>query len=124
MRLRAVALLLLPVLVAAVSSCGARKPFSLSTPNLVPPKLVQRATPSYTDEARRAQVTGNVELLVRIGADGKPERATVTKSLDKVHGLDEAAISAVKRFVFTPATLNGKPVPVDDVPITLSFGLY
>jgi len=124
MRLRAIVLLSLAVVVAAVSACGARKPYSLATPNLVPPKLIQRATPSYTDGARRARITGNVELLVRIGADGKTERARITKSLDTVHGLDDEAIAAVRRFVFTPATLNGRPVPVDDVPITLSFGIY
>jgi TonB family protein len=90
----------------------------------VPPKLIQRATPAYTDAAHRARITGNVELLVRIGTDGKPDRARVMKSLDKVHGLDDEAISAIRRFVFTPATLNGKPVPVEDVPISLSFGLY
>jgi TonB family protein len=90
----------------------------------MPPKLIQRATPSYTEGARRAHITGTVELLVRIGPDGKPERARVAKSLDRVHGLDAEAISAVRRFVFTPGTLDGKPVPVDDVPITLSFGLF
>jgi TonB family protein len=124
MRLRAIALISLAVVVALVSACGARKPYSLATPNLVPPKLIQRATPSYTDEARRAQITGNVELLVRIGADGKTEHVRVTKSLDRVHGLDDEAIAAVRRFAFTPATLNGRPVPVDDVPIALSFRVY
>ena len=124
MPLRAIALLSMVVLAGVVSSCAARRTYSLATPNLMPPKLIQRATPSYTDGARRARITGNVELLVRIGADGKPERARVTKSLDTVHGLDAEAISAVRRFVFTPATLDGKPVAIDDVPITLSFGLY
>jgi TonB family protein len=123
MHLGAVALLSLAVVVSA-SGCGATKSYTLATPNLVPPKLIQRATPSYTDEARRAHITGNVEFLVRIGADGKPEDVRVTKSLDKVHGLDDEAISAVRRFVFSPATLNGRPVAVDDVPISLSFGVY
>ena len=125
MDLRATRSVPLAVLVAlVVSSCGAARSYSLATPNLVAPKLIQRATPTYTNEARRAHITGNVELLVRIGADGKPDRARVTKSLDKVHGLDNEAISAIRRFVFTPATLNGKPVPVEDVPISLSFGIY
>ena len=125
MRLRATRSLPFAVLVAfVVSSCGAARTYSLATPNLVPPKLIERATPTYTDGARRARITGHVELLVRIGADGKPDRARVTKSLDTIHGLDDEAISAIRRFVFTPATLNGKPVPVEDVPISLSFGTY
>ena len=124
MHLRAVALLSLAVVVAVVSGCGAKKSYSLATPNLVPPTLIQRATPSYTEEARRAHITGNVEFLVRIGTDGKPEDVRVTKSLDKVHGLDDEAISAVRRFVFTPATLNGRPVPVVNFPISLSFAIY
>jgi TonB family protein len=114
----------LAVPVAVLSSCAARQPYSLATPGLVPPKLIQRTSPSYTDAARRAQISGTVELLVRIGVDGRTERARITKSLDKVHGLDDEAISAVRRFVFTPATLNGKPVSIDDVPIALSFGVY
>jgi TonB family protein len=124
MHLKAATLISLVGWVAVTSSCAARKPYSLSTPDLVPPTLIQRATPSYTEGARRARITGSVDLLVRIGVDGKPERVRVTKSLDKIHGLDDEAVSAVVRFVFTPAMLNGKPVPVDDVPVTLSFGVY
>ena len=124
MTLRALAMLSLAGVVAAVGACGAKKAYSLATPNLVPPTVIRRATPSYTEEARREHITGNVEFLVRIGADGKPEDVRVTKSLDKVHGLDDEATAAVRRFVFTPATLNGRPVPVVDFPISLSFAIY
>ena len=71
-----------------------------------------------------AQITGQVEILVRIGADGRPERARVSKSLDKVHGLDEQAMFAAGRSLFEPATLEGKPVAVNDVPIHYSFRIY
>ena len=95
----------------------------MATPGLVPPKMVSGLRVAYTDEAREAKVMGQVELLVRIGVDGRPERATVTKSLDQVHGLDGQAMFALGRSTFAPATLNGKAVPVDDMPISISFGI-
>jgi TonB family protein len=36
----------------------------------------------------------------------------VTRSLDAVYGLDEAAIKAAKQWRFAPGTFNGQPVPV------------
>jgi TonB family protein len=98
--------------------------YSINTPNLVPPKVIQRFPVAYTSAARQAKVTGEVQLMIRVGADGRPELARVTKSLDKTHGLDEQAMFAVGRFVFEPARLDGKAVPVDDMPIAFSFAIY
>jgi len=132
--------LLLAVVIITTASCADRKPpvvvsqsqqapsasagYSLATPNLVPPKMIKAPSPSYTAEAMQAKVTGQIELMVRIGADGNPERARVTKSLDKVYGLDEQAMFAIGRSVFQPATLDGVPVAVNDVSITYSFRIF
>ena len=42
------------------------------------------------------------------------------KSVDAVHGLDEAALASAGRWVFKPATLDGRPVPVR-VRLAMSF---
>jgi TonB family protein len=46
----------------------------------------------------------------------------VTESLDTVYGLDAEAVKAVKQWLFTPGTKNGKPVPVK-VDIEMTFTL-
>jgi protein TonB len=38
-------------------------------------------------------------------------------------GLDEKAVEAVKQYKFKPATLQGKPVPVE-VNIEVNFRIY
>ena len=86
-----------------------------------PPVPLKTCLPYYTPEALEARLSGDVTLRVRVGADGTVERARVTKSLDKIHGLDEQAIVAVAKWVFKPATLRGVAAPYDDVVITVSF---
>ena len=85
------------------------------------PVLVTSCTPYYTPEALKAGISGPVVLRVRIGADGTVERASVAKSLDKVHGLDEQAMFTVGKFVFKPATRGGVAVSADNVTIELNF---
>jgi TonB family protein len=44
--------------------------------------------------------------------DGKVATVTVTQSLDTQHGLDEAAVTALKGWQFRPGTKDGKAVAV------------
>ena len=103
-------------------------PQSIQTPvragnKIAHPRLISSAQPRYTDEARRAKVQGVVELDVVVLADGNVGDVAVTKSLDKVHGLDQAAIAAAKRWKFRPSVdRNGNPVPVV-VTLNLEFKL-
>ena len=92
-------------------------------PGVERPKVTLDAVPKYTSEAMRAKIQGRVEVQLVVGVDGKVQRARVTESLDKVYGLDEAALEAAKQFRFTPGTLNGKAVPVA-VNLSLSFALH
>jgi TonB family protein len=81
------------------------------------------AQPRYTDEARKAKIQGTVELDVVVLADGNVGDVAVTKSLDKVHGLDQAAIAAAKQWKFRPSVDgSGKPIPVI-VQLTMDFKL-
>jgi protein TonB len=76
--------------------------------------------PAYTDEARAAQVEGKVRVELSIDATGKVVKAAVVSSLG--HGLDEAALTAVRAASFSPATRCGEPVPSTFV-IAVRFAL-
>ena len=61
------------------------------------PVLVKNVQPRYTDEARQARIQGNVMLDAIVLKDGTVGEVTVTKSLDKEHGLDDQAVKAIIR---------------------------
>jgi|SRR4051812_5604461 protein TonB len=74
------------------------------------PKLIRDAEAEYTPEARKAKLQGIVKLRCVVGANGKISEANVVQGLGM--GLDESAVAAVKKYKFSPATLDKKPVPV------------
>ena len=84
------------------------------------PVVMEKVEPSYTEEARKARVSGIVILEAIIGRDGLVKKATVLKPLP--YGLDQAAVDAVKQWKFKPGTLEGKPVDVI-FNLTVSFRL-
>jgi len=92
-------------------------------PNLVFPVALRQVHPQYTSDAMRAKIQGDVELQIVVLADGTVDRVRVTKSLDKVFGLDEAAVRAAKEWKFKAATLNDIPVPVA-INLNLTFRLH
>ncbi len=68
----------------------------------------------YPPEAQRAGLEGEVKLRLRIGADGRVEKATVVR--DPGHGFGPAAVeSALRHFRFRPATRHGDPVATEIV---------
>jgi len=73
------------------------------------PVPVRRVEPRYPEFAREAQIQGTVTLHVLVGRGG---RVTNVKVLQGVTGLNEAAVDAVKQWVFKPALSNRKPVAV------------
>lgn len=77
---------------------------------VLPPKLLSKVEPDYTEEARAAQYQGTVVLSVEIGPDGIARNIRVVRGLGL--GLDENAASAVQLWHFTPATKDGVPVTV------------
>ena len=72
-----------------------------------PPKLIKVVDPVYPEEARRQGLEGTVIVSVKTDEDGKVIAAMVLRS---VPGLDEAAIAAVKQWVYEPLVLEGKAV--------------
>jgi protein TonB len=83
-------------------------------------KLIRDAEAEYTPEARKAKLQGIVKVHCVVGANGKISEATVIQGLGM--GLDESALAAVKKYRFSPATLDKKPVPVS-ITIEVPFEL-
>ncbi len=72
-----------------------------------PPKLMTRVVPVYPPEAKKAGIEGTVILGATIDGEGKVTDVTV---LESVPGLDQAAVDALKQWVYTPVWLNNQPV--------------
>jgi protein TonB len=75
--------------------------------------------PIYPVIARNAHIQGVVILEAVLNAQGGVESVRVLRS---VPTLDEAAMDAVQRWRYTPALLNGQPVPVV-MTVTVNFKL-
>jgi len=73
------------------------------------PTKIKDVTPVYPQIAKSARVSGAVVIEATIGADGKVIDTRVVRSVPL---LDEAAVDAVRQWEYTPALLNGAPVPV------------
>jgi protein TonB len=83
------------------------------------PKKLKNVAPVYPDIAKQARVQGVVILECTISPQGK---VTDVKVLRGIPLLDQAAIDAVKQWVYTPTLLNGVPVPVI-MTVTVNFKL-
>jgi TonB family protein len=70
----------------------------------------------------QAGIEGDAAVDVTVGADGRVRDVLLAKSVDATHGMDEALVASAGRWVFTPATLHGQPVPVR-VRVTMTFAL-
>lgn len=77
---------------------------------IVPPEAVYAPRPEYPEVARRARRAGTVVLLATIDREG---RVTDLEALrEEPLGLTEAALAAVRRWRFRPATLEERPIAV------------
>jgi protein TonB len=69
-----------------------------------------RCTGRYTDEARQAAVEGTVVLDLVVDEEGRTREIKVVQGLG--HGLDQAAIEALRTCRFSPGQRKGQTVPV------------
>jgi TonB family protein len=86
------------------------------------PTVVSQVKPDYTRQAQAARIQGSVLMNVVVLADGVVGDVAVERSLDTMFGLDEQAVSAMKRWTFKPGTKDGKAVPVR-VHVEMTFTL-
>ncbi len=77
-------------------------------PVLTPPRLLKFHEATYPEAALAASATGRVLLEVVVGPDGRVREAAVVEPAGQ--GFDEAALAAVKLFVFEPAKQDDKPI--------------
>jgi protein TonB len=83
------------------------------------PTKVRDAQPIYPVIAQSARVQGLVILEAVIGVDGRVREARVLRSIPL---LDQAALDAVRQWVYTPTLLNGVPIPIV-MTVTVTFTL-
>jgi TonB family protein len=113
MRVTPVVLLVLAIFqTAAPSAPAAWPPAGVLTERdgIVKPEVVSRVAATYTPYAMRAAIQGFVTLQFVVEIDGSVGPVHLMTSLDAVHGLDAAAIAALKQWRFKPATKEGVPV--------------
>jgi protein TonB len=83
------------------------------------PAKIRHVAPAYPDVAIRANVQGSVVLECTVSPMGKVTTVTVVRGVPL---LNEAAMAAVKQWIYTPTLRDGVPVPVI-MTVTVRFGL-
>jgi protein TonB len=86
-----------------------------------PPKVTHSSDPEYPIKARKSGKEGTAVLSLVVGSNGLPRDVKVGRSLSP--DLDEAAIEAVKKWEFAPATKDGKPV-ASRINVEVSFRVH
>ncbi len=71
-------------------------------------QILEKPRPVYTEEARRLQIEGEVQLEILFGASGEIHILRVVRGLG--HGLDENAVQAARTIRYLPAKRDGRPV--------------
>ena len=85
--------------------------------NLVDAKLIRTVPAIYPEIAKKGHMGGKVLLRVIVGKDGK---VTNPKFISGPDILRNAALDAVKRWIFKPAMLNGEPTE-QEIQIAVNF---
>jgi TonB family protein len=84
-------------------------------------RVISKPEPQYTEEARRAQITGTVILRVVFSRTGEVTNIRPMQSLSG--GLTAKAIAAARQIRFVPATRNGQAVSMY-MQLEYNFNLY
>ena len=91
-----------------------------SEPGVVKPQYKFRVEPEYPESAKKAGKEGEVLLQATIDEKGIPQN--IVAITDIGFGFEEAAIAALKKTTFRPATKGGNPISLQ-VEIPYSFTL-
>ena len=87
--------------------------------SIIPPKLIKEVEPVYPEKAKEAGVEGWVMLEATTDIYGRVKNVKVLKSIPL---LDQAAIDAVRKYVYTPMIIDGRPRGVIHT-VTVKFHL-
>jgi TonB family protein len=88
---------------------------------MTPPRVLNSIDPSSNEYAQKYGVAGMELLRTVVDATGVPRQMAIQRPIG--FGLDEKAVEAIKNSHFTPATVNGQPVPVV-VDLVVTFRIY
>lgn len=107
---------------AEIANSPSGKPSILSAKEVsVKARILSKPEPQYTEDARKAQITGTVVLRAILAANGSVLAIRVVKGLGG--GLSERAIAAANKIKFVPAIKDGRPVSMF-VQLEYNFNLY
>lgn len=84
-------------------------------------RVLDKPEPTYTEAARKNQITGTVVLRAVFSAGGTVTNISAVSRLPD--GLTERAIAAAKQIRFSPATKDGRPVSMW-MELQYNFNLY
>lgn len=85
------------------------------------PVLTYSVDPEFSEEARKAKFSGNVQVALVVDELGRPKSIRVERGVGM--GLDEKAVEAVRQYKFRPAMKDGRPVPVE-LYIEVNFQIF
>ena len=86
-----------------------------------PPKILRAKEPDFNDPARRLLYSGDVMINLWLQPDGTVTHLSLVRPVGL--GLDERALAAVQKYVFSPATMNDKPVLVE-LNVEVNFQIF
>ena len=84
-------------------------------------RVLSKPEPTYTETARKNQITGTVVLRAVFSSNGSVTNISTIRGLSD--GLTERAISAAKQIKFVPAQKDGRPVSMW-MQLEYNFNLY
>lgn len=91
-------------------------------PGFIAPRCAYCPYPTYSDDARKAKVQGEVTLQVLVGAEGRAQDIRVVKGIG--FGLDERALETVRGWKFVPAYDSSKHAVASWVTVEAVFRLF
>jgi len=121
MRLSRSALALLALALLGPALLVAQEPLAAGSDGVPVPKKKKHVQPIYPKEALAQGIRGIVILDLVIDTEGRVAETSIIRSIP---GLDEAALTAVTQWTYSPVKVDGKPVSVRlTVPITFALKL-
>jgi TonB family protein len=90
-------------------------------PGVKAPTILRMTEPEFNDAARKLKYGGNVLINFWVSPDGTVSHLSLLRPVGL--GLDEHALAALQKYVFSPATLNDKPILVE-LNVEINFRIF
>ncbi len=112
MRIALMGLFSLTASIVSLLAGPAQAELNAADPRIAPPEIIieSQVPPEYPPAALKARFSGAVTLHVEVLSDGSVGSVEVIDSSSPNVGFEEAAVMAVRRWRFEPATRDGVPV--------------